>query len=220
MAHTPDEHVEVAELRAAVDAYERLVRALLTEGAAPRSVGELVDVVGLPVPLVARRVERVEQAAPSRVGQPVEVRHLVGHGIAGPVRLTKHPEVWVHRAKHVVEGRGIELLLEPGFEPGHKVALQPQPNVGDAGHCLPGTVYEPEVVVELCDLHPSAGLQAPRQRVVTGDDDAFEALANGLGSVLLRLADGVVAQRRVHVRLVVERTGFDSGAGCRCSVAS
>lgn len=30
VAHTPDEHVEVAELRAAVDAYERLVRALLT----------------------------------------------------------------------------------------------------------------------------------------------------------------------------------------------
>ena len=31
VAHTPDEHIEVAELRAAVDSYERLVRALLAE---------------------------------------------------------------------------------------------------------------------------------------------------------------------------------------------
>ncbi|HEU4631549.1 MAG TPA: M20/M25/M40 family metallo-hydrolase [Gemmatimonadaceae bacterium] len=32
VAHTPDEHIEVAELRGAVDAYVRLVRALLEDG--------------------------------------------------------------------------------------------------------------------------------------------------------------------------------------------
>jgi acetylornithine deacetylase len=30
VAHTPDEFIDVAELRAAVDAYERIVRALLS----------------------------------------------------------------------------------------------------------------------------------------------------------------------------------------------
>jgi acetylornithine deacetylase len=34
VAHTPDEFIEVAELRAAVDAYQRIVRALLAEPAA------------------------------------------------------------------------------------------------------------------------------------------------------------------------------------------
>jgi acetylornithine deacetylase len=34
VAHTPDEYIEVAELRAAVDAYQRIVRALLLQGEA------------------------------------------------------------------------------------------------------------------------------------------------------------------------------------------
>ena len=151
--------------------------------------------------------EGVEEAGLGGLGEVVEICLLVAVVVAVEVFLAVVPHLHVDGAEHVVEGGAVVEALEPAFDAGVIVAFEAGEHVEATGVGGAGIGDDLEVGVELGRGHAHVGRGAVGQGAVAGDDEAFEAAAQGDGGVVDGEPVSVFTQRGVAVGLVKERIG-------------
>ena len=153
--------------------------------------------------------EGVEQAALGRQRQMFVVGLLIRRDVAGEKTLAVEGHLVVDAAEHMVQRGPAVEAFQPRLEPGHKIALDPEPDVETAGEGLPRALHQGDVGRKLGVAHPDLGRPSVRERRVAGENQAAQTPPKRMMAILLGLPDGMFAEGSVGVGFVEQGRGND-----------